>query len=162
SKLACGRPTLLHVTPHPRWLTLPFLVLSRFWPVVRAARRTELGTAGPALIVYIPRCSLTVPALFLGRVWKRLCGDAPLVLVTLQGFEGGRRPGPVHRLLAPDLLVVPTQRGVDQARAEGLNADALWTGANLRWLQPPSAEEGEQLPSKWPLPFGDQVIPHLA
>ena len=161
SKLACGRPTLLHVMPPPRWLTPPFLVLSRVWHVVRAARRPELGTAGPALIVYIPRCSLTLPALFLGRVWKRLCGDAPLVLVALQAFEGGRRPGPVHRLLAPDLLVVPTQRGVDQARAEGLNAEALWTGANLRRLHPPSAEEGEQLPSKWPLPFGDQVIPHV-
>ena len=90
---------------------------------------------------------------------KRQLGDAPLALVALQARAGGLRAGRVHRVLGADLLLVPTQRDPEQARAEGLNADTLWSDANLRRLHSPHAGEGEQLLSRWPLPLGDRVTP---
>ncbi|HKA50981.1 MAG TPA: hypothetical protein VKK19_15455 [Candidatus Dormibacteraeota bacterium] len=92
---------------------------------------------------------------------KRQLGDAPLALVALQARAGGLRAGRVHRVLGADLLLVPTQRDPEQARAEGLNADTLWSDANLRRLHSPPAGEGEQLLSKWPLPLGDRVTPYI-
>ena len=161
SKLPLHRPMLIHVTPAPRWDRQPLLVLSRIWHVARAAPRSALKGIRPGVVVYLSRCSLTLPALFRGWVLKRLCGSAPLVLVALQAREDPDWPGLVYRLLAPDLLLVPTHRDRDQARAKGLNADVLWSGVDLGRFHPPSAGEKEALRRKWQLPLEDRIILHV-
>jgi O-antigen/teichoic acid export membrane protein/glycosyltransferase involved in cell wall biosynthesis len=160
-RLSDRLPTVLHAPPrHPWEGRMPVRALNRGWQIVRAGRLPELSAAPPAMVVYASRSSLTLPALVRARLLKSLCRGAPLAFVTLQS-SAGRWPPRALRQLAPDLLLLPTDRECHAAARLGIAAATVCDGVDLERFRPPAAGERVALRRKWRLSPKDRIVLHV-
>jgi hypothetical protein len=120
ARLSARQPTVLHATRRP----------VRTWQLLGAARHPEVRAARPRAVVYAPRSSLTLPALLSARLLRLRCGG-PLAFVALQASSGRPPTGMLLRWLAPDLLLLPTERERDAALAQGVLAATISSGVDL-------------------------------
>src|SRR5262249_11001102 len=161
-RLTASRPTVLYASRGPRRDgSAAMRLVTRSWQLLRAARLSEVRAVSPAVVVYACRSSLTLPALVRARLLKRLCGGPPLAFVALQTLEGRRPSRILVRLLAPDLLLLPTDRERDAARALGVAAATVDGGVDLERFRPPAAGERAALRQKWGLNPEDRVVLHV-
>jgi glycosyltransferase involved in cell wall biosynthesis len=162
ARIADRRPAVLYGMPRHRWDGwTPARVLNRTWQIVRLARSPQVRAAPPALVVYASRSSLTLPALFRARLLKALCRGAPLTFVALQTSSGQWLPDLLIRWLAPDLLLLPTERERDAAGRLGIAAATVCGGVDLERFRPPVPGERAALRRKWGLSLQDRVILHV-
>ncbi|HSR24288.1 MAG TPA: glycosyltransferase, partial [Candidatus Eisenbacteria bacterium] len=161
ARLSSRRPMLLQTSRPHRWAGWrPVRLLSRTWQVVRAARRPEVRRARPPAVLYASRSSLTLAARFRARLLRVLC-RAPVAFVALQSSNRGRPRSAVLRMLAPDLLLLPTERERDVAMALGIRAATISSGVDLERFRPPLPGELEALRRKWGLSCEDRLVLHV-
>src|SRR5262245_2133086 len=150
TRLSGSRPTLMYASRRYRWDGSKVMRwLNRSRELFRAARLPKVRAVRPSVVVYASRSSLTLPALVHARLLKRLCGGNPLALIALQASAGGGLSRTLLRLLAPDLLLLPTDRERDAVRALGIPAATVGGGVDLERFRPPKAGEREALRQKW-------------
>jgi O-antigen/teichoic acid export membrane protein/glycosyltransferase involved in cell wall biosynthesis len=160
ARLAARQPTVLYATRRGRAAWTPGSQLSRAWQLLCAARLPEVRAARPTAVIYASRSSLTVPALVRARLLRRLCGG-PLVFVGLQSSSGRRPPGVLLRWLAPDLLLLATERERDTAVAQGVLTATISAGVDLERFRPPLPGERAALRRKWGLSPDDRLVLHV-
>src|SRR5262249_46443187 len=162
TRLSGSRPTLMYASRRYRWDGSKVMRwLNRSRELFQAARLPKVRAVRPSVVVYASRSSLTLPALVHARLLKRLCGGNPLALVALQASAGGGLSRTLLRLLAPDLLLLPTDRERDAVRALGIPAATVCGGADLERFRPPKAGEREALRQKWGLRPEDRIVLHV-
>jgi O-antigen/teichoic acid export membrane protein/glycosyltransferase involved in cell wall biosynthesis len=160
ARLAARQPTVLHATRRGRAGWTPASQLSRAWQLVAAARLPEVRAARPAAVVYASRSSLTLPALVRARMLRQLCG-APLAFVALQSSSGRPPAGRLLRGLAPDLLLLPTERERAAALAQGVLTATISSGVDLERFRPPLPGERAALRRKWGFSEDDRLVLHV-
>lgn len=156
--LAVRRRVACYFTSACRWDHLgPVRALNRCRHMIRAARRRDL--ARPAVVAYASRSSVTVMALLRARALKLLFRGAPVAVIALQDFSVWS--GRLLRLLAPDLLLAPTERDCDEARRAGVNAARIWSGVDLERFRPALDGEKVALRRRWGLPTDRRIVLHV-
>jgi glycosyltransferase involved in cell wall biosynthesis len=160
SEIGRRRPLHMHVTRAHRWANGSALrVLSRMLEVARVARQPEVRRRPPAVVVYASRSSITLPALVRARLLGLQC-HAPVAMIALQTTAEVLR-GRLARWMAPDLLLLPTERECQVARDLGLRAHCIWSGVDLDRFRPPGPGEKEALRRKWGIATDRRVMLHV-
>ena len=162
ASLSARRPTLLLATAGGRWDGWPPVrMLNRTWQLIRAARSVDFRAAPPAVVIYVPRSPLTLPALLRARLLRWLCGGSPVALLTLEASVGQWLPEVLLRWLAPDLLLVPTERERHAADRLGVVAATISGGVDLDRFRPAAPGERPSLRNKWRLSPTNRIVLHV-
>jgi O-antigen/teichoic acid export membrane protein/glycosyltransferase involved in cell wall biosynthesis len=162
ARICLRRPTLLLATAPLRWAGwTPLGAVTRAWRLVRATRSTAVRGAAPPVVIYAPRSSLTLAALARARLLKLSWGGSAVAIVTLQASAGRLLPDVLLRSLAPDLLLVPTEREREAADRVGIVAATVSGGVDLERFRPPAPGERAALRKKWRLSPVDRIVLHV-
>ena len=123
--------------------------------------RRVLASREPEVVVYAARSSSTFMAFVRGRVLRRYCPRARIVLLGLQPRHHSRLERRLIRYLAPDLVCVQTRSSQTYLRRLGCSTMLLPSGVDLDTFRPVTPARRRALRAHYGLSVDRPVVLHV-
>ena len=158
--LGAIHPVISHATPKkiPGRAGVRFIV--RQLSMLAAVRKLASHGRRPRAIVYASRHELTVPGLLRARL-LRWFGRAPLVIMVLVPNHASRPALRLLRWLAPEGILLGTEREIATVRRHGVDAELIWSGVDTSRFRPGDEAEKRSLRRHYGLPTEDRIVLHV-